>query len=219
MPQDQEETNILGEVLSSGGNFFIGISDEETEGQFINVYNNDNITYTNWDIREPNNHKTDRNPMFANGENFVVFKTRGRSRGKWNDCPPDMRNPNHGSMQTVCIGLYEDVKTEEPMSSMFTNVTWIWSASKDADLDLTNNENLEIQMATSGYYDCVDDCVNSPYNEEIEVLSNKLNNAPASFRGNIFKFNSDQSGKVHHFLSTRNNNFSNRAQKGDITVL
>jgi len=123
-----------------------------------------------------------------------------------------VEHPNYN----IPHGILENDDKLSSTTSMFADVTWIWSASADGNLDLTKTENLEIQMATAGYYDCVDGCTNSPDNAGIDVLQNQLNNAPASFRGNIFKFN--KAGNVHHFLSTRNNNFSNRAQKGDITV-
>ena len=73
-----------------------------------------------------------------------------------------------------------------------------------------SNDNLAVQMASSGYYDSVQDKRNK------QGLQSQLNNAPASFRGNVIRFN--QSGN-HTFMSTRNNNFSNRAQKGDIIVV
>ena len=51
--------------------------------------------------------------------------------------------------------------------------------------------------------------------ESRDPLQKQLDNAPASFLGNIMKFNP---GK-YLYMSTRNNNFSNRAQKGDILVV
>jgi len=50
--------------------------------------------------------------------------------------------------------------------------------------------------------------------EKTEELQNQLNNAPASFQGNIVQMKTG----THHFMGTRNNNFSNRAQKGTIIV-
>ena len=51
-------------------------------------------------------------------------------------------------------------------------------------------------------------------NKEGLLLQSQLDNAPASFHGNVVKFAPGQ----YFFLSTRNNNFSNRAQKGFIKV-
>ena len=50
---------------------------------------------------------------------------------------------------------------------------------------------------------------------EIPILDSKLNNAPASFHGNIVKLQKGQ----YYYMCTRNNNFSNRAQKGFINVI
>ena len=44
---------------------------------------------------------------------------------------------------------------------------------------------------------------------------NQLNNAPASFPGMVVKF---KQRATHHYGCTRNNNFSNRSQKGTIIV-
>ena len=58
--------------------------------------------------------------------------------------------------------------------------------------------------------------VDTLVNVDDEPLNAKLNNAPASFGGNIVRF---KSPSTHHFLCTRNNNFSNRAQKSHIKVV
>ena len=90
----------------------------------------------------------------------------------------------------------------------------------------TTNEDLMIQMASSGYFQCAQagDCdlaADRPISDEDETdqsrepLQKQLNNAPASFLGNVMKFTK---GK-YFYMSTRNNNFSNRAQKGSINVV
>merc|ERR1712150_213040 len=96
---------------------------------------------------------------------------------------------------------------KEDYVSMFDNVEWVWSSVGDAEVR-ESNDNLAVQMASSGYYISVGDVDGE--------LDNQLNNAPASFHGNLIRFK--QSGK-HYFMSTRNNNFSNRAQKGDIELI
>ena len=96
-------------------------------------------------------------------------------------------------------------------NSMWNNVEWIWTQSDDKSV-MDNLDNLEVQMATSGYYDCVDNCEKSIENKS--KVNKQLNNAPASFHGNLVRFK--KAGKSYHYLSTRNNNFSNRAQKGEI---
>ena len=98
---------------------------------------------------------------------------------------------------------------------MFSEADWIWSSLTNDPNILSDNSNLLLQMASSGYFTCEtdDDCGE----ESIETktsLNETLDEAPASFHGNIFR-----PGKGKHFyMSTRNNNFSNRAQKGFIQV-
>ncbi|CBY24803.1 unnamed protein product [Oikopleura dioica] len=91
---------------------------------------------------------------------------------------------------------------------------WIWS-SVSSMKKLNNTEELELQLASSGFYECFEK-ENCDYslNENKNQLQDQLNNAPAYFAGNIVRMNPG----VHQYLSTRNNNFSNRAQKGTIIV-
>ena len=106
-------------------------------------------------------------------------------------------------------------------ASMFSSeyMEWLWSSSTDSNLDKSNLGNLELQMASSGYYECTTGCTKSIENllSIDRPMNPKLNNAPASFGGNLIRFKSG--GQTHHFMSTRNNNFSNRAQKSHIKVL
>lgn len=63
------------------------------------------------------------------------------------------------------------------------------------------------------------DCPEAEHNNYIvetkTKMNNLLNNAPASFQGAVLRF---QRG-TYHYMSTRNNNFSNRSQKSTITVV
>ena len=95
--------------------------------------------------------------------------------------------------------------------SMFQNVDWVWSSVND-DSVKSSNENLLVQMASSGYYSCKNGCRRS--SDNMGGLQNQLNNAPASFKGNVVRFPTGQ----YQYMCTRNNNFSNRAQKAEIVV-
>jgi len=46
----------------------------------------------------------------------------------------------------------------------------------------------------------------------------KLNAAPAYFDAGLMRMNFSQSGTTFHYMSTRNNNYTNRTQKGALTV-
>jgi len=53
--------------------------------------------------------------------------------------------------------------------------------------------------------------------EEAGPISNTLDNAPASFAGVLVRFKTKN--KLYHYLCSRNNNFTNRSQKGRIQVV
>ena len=48
-----------------------------------------------------------------------------------------------------------------------------------------------------------------------QAMNKQLNNAPASFFGHVLKF---KKGGTFIYLCTRNNNFTNRSQKGVLWV-
>jgi hypothetical protein len=48
------------------------------------------------------------------------------------------------------------------------------------------------------------------------ALQNQLNNAPASYGGALLRFKV-AAGK-YHYMCSRNNNFTNRSQKGSLIV-
>ena len=68
-------------------------------------------------------------------------------------------------MQTVCWKTmtgteYNDYMNPVVEESMFSanNMDWLWTSSEDTNIDMTNFENLEVQMTSSGYFDCVTGC-------------------------------------------------------------
>ena len=76
----------------------------------------------------------------------------------------------------------------------------------------SNSTEVALAFATAGYYHCFTGCTESV--DSKNEMNNLLNNAPASFRGALVRF---QRG-VYHYICSRNNNFTNRSQKGTITV-
>ncbi|XP_011270337.1 hypothetical protein CAOG_08717, partial [Capsaspora owczarzaki ATCC 30864] len=75
--------------------------------------------------------------------------------------------------------------------------------------------NCALALATSGYYRSVTD-VNTK-----DQMNELLNNAPASFvQGVVIAFkDAPARSTAYHYFSSRNNNFTNRSQKGAIIVL
>jgi len=71
-----------------------------------------------------------------------------------------------------------------------------------------------MRLATSNYYKTVGEA-----NADTDNFNPLLNDAPASLVGGILlQPKAAAKGKQFHYMCTRNNNFSNRSQKGTITV-
>ncbi|XP_013392122.1 protein DD3-3 [Lingula anatina] len=96
-------------------------------------------------------------------------------------------------------------------TSMWDNTEVVWAYS--AGLVGKNPLNTALNVATSGYYECSTECSESVGSKD--NLQAQLNNAAASFEGLVLKMSP---GK-YHYMSTRNNAFTNRSQKGTITVV
>lgn len=95
-------------------------------------------------------------------------------------------------------------------STMFTGAKLRWSSSPQTK---TLND-VAVSLASAGYYSCLTECNLSPKRKN-PTLNNLLNNAAASYRGMVLQL---AKGK-YHYICSRNNNFSNRSQKGMITVI
>lgn len=83
------------------------------------------------------------------------------------------------------------------------------------------SQDLALYFSSGSYYTCVKSttCGNASY-EKLNANNNKLdadlNNAPASLSGAIVRFT--KNNKQYIYMCSRNNNFSNRSQKGSIIV-
>jgi len=182
------------------GDIWLGFTDEVTEGEFRDSAGN-LVNFTNWNPGQPDD--------FRGAEDYVGMWPHGT----WNDFSAESR-----TRETFCIRPFRESPPQVAPKSMFEEATWVWSAlENDEETNLKNvSENLVVQMASSGYYSCLreTDCNRAVESDQVETLQSQLDNAPASFHGNIVKFNRGE----YFFISTRNNNFSNRAQKGRFTV-
>jgi hypothetical protein len=70
-------------------------------------------------------------------------------------------------------------------------------------------------FASAGYYQCYSDNVCGAESVETKTPMNQLlNNAPASFEGALLRFKRG----TYYYICSRNNNFTNRSQKGVIRV-
>ncbi|XP_057297187.1 protein DD3-3-like [Hydractinia symbiolongicarpus] len=108
--------------------------------------------------------------------------------------------------------------TMEDPDSIFNNVKSVkWQAlgtAKVGALTASDKKDIAVQFATSGYYQCVESTKCPKSVQTTGQMNNLLNNAPASFGGMLLQFNAG----TFHYMCTRNNNFSNRSQKGTLIV-
>ena len=84
-----------------------------------------------------------------------------------------------------------------------------------AQLAGVTQTDVAVMMASSGYFKCVNAATCGGNSAQAkQPLNDLLDNAPASFAGVVLKI---QKGE-YHYMCSRNNNFSNRSQKGSIRV-
>ena len=97
---------------------------------------------------------------------------------------------------------------------MFMNATVHW-ASEPSSKEKLEPIDVAVQMATAGYLHCEKDCCHSAEGRFAQApMQDQLNNAPASYKGMLLSFAKGE----YHYMCSRNNNFSNRAQKASIVV-
>ena len=109
--------------------------------------------------------------------------------------------------------------TMENPSSIFNNVKSVKYQAvgnhMKGNLNAQQKLDVAVQMASSGYFHCIksSSCQANSV-ESKNAMQNQLNNAPASFGGMVLQFNPG----TYNYTCTRNNNFSNRSQKGSLIV-
>lgn len=114
--------------------------------------------------------------------------------------------------------LNDNIPLPFEKTTMWTNAEIMWMHHGKTDISA---KNLALDISTAGYYRCFKkaECSESQHaNYIVETktpkLQNQLNNAPASYKGAVLKFKPG----TYHYMCTRNNNFTNRSQKGTIIV-
>ena len=84
------------------------------------------------------------------------------------------------------------------------------------------SKNAALYLATSGFFQCVEQSVCGTRSYQATGGANKqldvnLNNANASLPGVLLRFK--RPGSRYEYMCSRNNNFSNRSQKGFINIM
>ena len=101
-------------------------------------------------------------------------------------------------------------------TTLFRNAEALWTSW---DLPSPEAVDLAVTFGSSGFYECYrdkPDCANSVESPDGNTeLQRLLNNAPPSFEGALLRF---RTAGTYHYICSRNNNFTNRSQKGQITV-
>ncbi len=75
-------------------------------------------------------------------------------------------------------------------------------------------KDIEASFASSGYYKTAQEKVSKSGNARTK-LDDELNNASSSFQGMVLKWTKEG---TYYYMCTRNNNFTNRSQKGRLTI-
>merc|ERR1712113_754786 len=88
------------------------------------------------------------------------------NNGEWHDFDRKFR-----TVKSICIKPFEE-RVERKSVGLFENAKWKWSSAQSENSDfMGSNDNLVIQMASSGYFHCADSahCDRSLENENLEL--------------------------------------------------
>ncbi|XP_071805956.1 protein DD3-3-like [Asterias amurensis] len=98
-------------------------------------------------------------------------------------------------------------------STMWTEATVKWIYFQDTP-NITPKD-LAVNIASSGFYQCMEaaTCASQSVANK-NTMNNLLNNAPASYPGALMQFAKGE----YFYMGSRNNNFSNRSQKGRLMI-
>ncbi|XP_052782188.1 protein DD3-3-like [Mya arenaria] len=133
-------------------------------------------------------------------------------------------NDGEGKAGTDRLNMVQigDLKDNFPLpyeqTTMWKNADIVWIHHKKTDI---SSKDLALEMSASGYYRCFkkSSCPESEHKDYIvetkTQLQKTLDNAPASYPGAVLRFRSG----TYHYMCTRNNNFTNRSNKGTIHVM
>jgi hypothetical protein len=92
-------------------------------------------------------------------------------------------------------------------STMFDSMTVVWNSK---DTEHKSSKDIAAQLASAGYYECAD--VKQKCNKS--TMQDQLDNALPSYAGLVTSMKKG----TYYYMCTRNNNFTNRSQKGKIVV-
>jgi hypothetical protein len=97
-------------------------------------------------------------------------------------------------------------------TTMFKNSRVVWTSG----VSNPSSSDLAVFFASTGYYQCVRSakCQTDSVETKTPALNVLLNNAPASFEGAVLQIQ----GGTYYYICSRNNNFTNRSQKGRLMV-
>ena len=97
-------------------------------------------------------------------------------------------------------------------AGLFSNAEVLWSSATE---DQRSHIDYAVFFASAGYYQCYSNDVCGDESVQTKTPMNQLlNNAPASFEGALFRL----ARGTYYYICSRNNNFTNRSQKGVIVV-
>ncbi|KAI0209873.1 Protein DD3-3 [Lamellibrachia satsuma] len=108
-------------------------------------------------------------------------------------------------------GLNENFPMPFENTTMWSNMEVVWIYHGVTQL---KSRDTALNMASCGYFVCVKKSDCSKSGEDSVLLNTKLDNASPSYEGALLKFKKGR----YHYMCTRNNNYTNRSQKGTLIV-
>ncbi|XP_067928510.1 protein DD3-3-like [Watersipora subatra] len=112
--------------------------------------------------------------------------------------------------------LLENFPVPYENSTLWKNSEVIWMSEALSGGNSLSAEDLAVSMSSAGYFKCVSAATCGQNSlERKAAINNLLDNAPASYEAPLIKLKAG----TYYYMCTRNNNFSNRSQKGSVVVL
>ncbi|XP_065673651.1 protein DD3-3 isoform X2 [Hydra vulgaris] len=146
-----------------------------------------------------------------------THNNNGGGDGQGGDAGEGTTGTDRNNMLSIGDRLTNYPLPFENMTTFCNNAELIWTYLYPTTDSLKNFNSMDcsVMFATSGKFMCVQTSTCSQSLEAGPNMDNLLNNAPASFQGALFKMT--KTG-TYNYMCSRNNNFSNRSQKGTLIV-
>ncbi|XP_029634270.1 protein DD3-3 [Octopus sinensis] len=158
------------------------------------------------------------NSLTINSDDLVHIQWTGsnthNNNNDGNDGEGNAGTDRHNIVQSKQAGVSYPLPYGN--TTLWKNSRIVWIYHKETKI---GPQDLALSLASSGYYTCVNSAkcpaalAKDSLNKKAK-MNNVLNNAPASYKGVLLSIKKGN----YYYLCSRNNNFTNRSQKGVIHV-